>query len=85
MAARKRTLMDSIFCTFLKSLHQVRNRNKSRCQMSNPQDFLEFLGSLDVIRIRPSLDCYCKVNSVQEACAKCFVVHILKFENLQTT
>ena len=26
-----------------------------------------------------------KVNSVQEACAKCFVVHILKFEILQTT
>ena len=26
-----------------------------------------------------------KVNSVQEACAKCFVVHILKFDNLQTT
>ena len=23
-----------------------------------------------------------KVNSVQEACAKCFAVHILKFENL---
>ena len=27
----------------------------------------------------------CKVNSVQEACAKCFAVHILKFEILQTT
>ena len=26
-----------------------------------------------------------KVNSVQEACAKCFAVHILKFEILQTT
>ena len=26
-----------------------------------------------------------KVNSVQEACAKCFPVHILKFEILQTT
>ena len=26
-----------------------------------------------------------KVNSVQEACAKCFVVHILKFEILQIT
>ena len=26
-----------------------------------------------------------KVNSVQEACAKYFVVHILKFEILQTT
>ena len=25
-----------------------------------------------------------KVNSVQEACAKCFAVHILKFEILQT-
>ena len=24
-----------------------------------------------------------KVNSVQEACAKCFAVHILKFEILQ--
>ena len=27
---------------------------------------------------------FCKVNSVQEACAKCFVVHISKFEILQT-
>ena len=27
----------------------------------------------------------CKVNSVQEACAKCFAVHMLKFEILQTT
>ena len=27
---------------------------------------------------------YFKVNSVQEACAKCFAVHILKFEILQT-
>ena len=26
-----------------------------------------------------------KVNSVQEACAKCFAVHLLKFEILQTT
>ena len=26
-----------------------------------------------------------KVNSVQEPCAKCFAVHILKFEILQTT
>ena len=26
-----------------------------------------------------------KVNSVQEACVKCFVVHILKFEILQIT
>ena len=26
-----------------------------------------------------------KVNSVQEACTKCFVVHTLKFEILQTT
>mgnify|MGYP001263156255 CR=1 FL=1 len=26
-----------------------------------------------------------KVNSVQEACAKCFVVHILRFEILQIT
>ena len=26
-----------------------------------------------------------KVNSVQEACVKCFAVHILKFEILQTT
>ena len=26
-----------------------------------------------------------KVNSVQEACTKCFAVHILKFEILQTT
>ena len=26
-----------------------------------------------------------KVNSVQEACAKCFAVHISKFEILQTT
>ena len=26
-----------------------------------------------------------KVNSVQEACAKCFTVHLLKFEILQTT
>ena len=25
-----------------------------------------------------------KVNSVQEACAKCFAVHLLKFEILQT-
>jgi hypothetical protein len=27
----------------------------------------------------------CKVNSVQEACAKCFTVHILEFEILQIT
>ena len=27
----------------------------------------------------------CKVNSVQEACAKCFAVHILKFEILKIT
>ena len=26
-----------------------------------------------------------KVNSVQEACAKCCVVHLSKFETLQTT
>ena len=26
-----------------------------------------------------------KVNSVQEACAKCFAVHFLKFEILQIT
>ena len=26
-----------------------------------------------------------KVNSVQEACSKCFAVHLLKFEILQTT
>ena len=26
-----------------------------------------------------------KVNSVQEACAKCFVVHLIKFKILQTT
>ena len=28
---------------------------------------------------------FCKVNLVQEACAKCFAVHILKFEILQNT
>ena len=28
---------------------------------------------------------FCKVNSVQEACAKCFAVHILEFEILQTS
>ena len=28
---------------------------------------------------------FVKVNSVQEACAKYFVVHMLKFEILQTT
>ena len=28
---------------------------------------------------------HCKVNSVQEACAKCFEVHLLKFEILQIT
>ena len=28
---------------------------------------------------------FIKVNSVQEACAKCFAVHILKFEILQIT
>ena len=27
----------------------------------------------------------CKVSSVQEPCAKCFAVHISKFEILQTT
>ena len=27
----------------------------------------------------------CKVDSVKEACAKCFAVHILKFEIFQTT
>ena len=27
----------------------------------------------------------CKVNSVEEACAKCFAVHILEFEILQIT
>ena len=26
---------------------------------------------------------FCKVNAVEEACAKCFVVHILKFEIVQ--
>ena len=26
-----------------------------------------------------------KVNSVQEACAKCFAAHLLKFEILKTT
>ena len=29
--------------------------------------------------------CFRKVNSVQEACAKCFGVHILRFEILQIT
>ena len=29
--------------------------------------------------------CFSKVNSVQEPCAKCFEVHILKFEVLQIT
>ena len=29
--------------------------------------------------------CRCKGNSVQEACTKCFAVHILKFEILQIT
>ena len=33
----------------------------------------------------PALHCTSKVNSVQEACTKCFAVHILKFEILQTT
>ena len=33
----------------------------------------------------PSCQGYSKVNSVQEACAKCFAVHILKFEILQIT
>jgi hypothetical protein len=28
---------------------------------------------------------FSKVNSVQEACAKCFAAHISKFEILQTT
>ena len=28
---------------------------------------------------------WCKVNSIQEACAKCFAVHKLRFEILQTT
>ena len=27
----------------------------------------------------------CKVNSVQEACTKCFAVHLLKFEIMQIT
>ena len=27
----------------------------------------------------------CKVSSIQEACAKCFAVHILKFKILQIT
>ena len=37
---------------------------------------------LDISNIKPIL---AKVNSVQEAFAKCFVVHLLKFEILQTT
>ena len=43
------------------------------------------------IKVKKSLDFYYhsikvhKVNSVQEACAKRFAVHILKFEILQTT
>ena len=28
---------------------------------------------------------YCKVNLVQEPCAECFAVHILRFEILQIT
>jgi hypothetical protein len=34
--------------------------------------------------LNPKIDSY-KVSSVQEACAKCFAVHILKFEILKIT
>ena len=37
------------------------------------------------VNIFCEMEWWCKVNSVQEACAKCFVVHILKFEILQIT
>ena len=42
------------------------------------QSSSEFSWTIDFTR-------YFKVNSVQEACAKCFAVHMLKFEILQFT
>ena len=38
----------------------------------------EVLKQQNILRVK------IKVNSVQEACAKCFVVHISKFEIVQT-
>ena len=44
------------------------------------------LVSLSVVAVfHQKIILWSKVNSVQEACAKCFAVHLLKFEILQTT
>ena len=41
---------------------------------------------LNLAEVANDFSCECdKVNSVQEACAKCFAAHNLKFEILQTT
>ena len=50
--------------------------------LSSNQGFIKIQGLLIIFWKLKNL---CKVNSVQEVCAKCFAVHILKFEVLQMT
>ena len=55
----------------------------------SPVNFWHLLDPFSLIQKTDSTslrkDRVCKVNSVEEACAKCFAVHILEFEILQIT
>ena len=51
----------------------------------NREKFLPNRFNSTVICAGSTVSKFDKVNSVQEACAECFAVHILKFEILQTT
>ena len=54
-------------------------------QMQRKKSYHTFSITAGNWSLNASQNLYHKVNSVQEACAKCFVVHIFKFEILQIT
>ena len=67
------------------ALSQSEAEEKEKQKLRSTSQILNKTGwCLLLILFLLSSEVFCKVNSVQEACAICFAVHILKFEILQT-
>ena len=69
----------------LASAKHLASNEHSDCDNSFVLSLLLSSSCEDGTDMKVNLSTICKVNSVQEVCAKCFAVHLLKFEIVQTT
>ena len=64
----------------LASAKHLASNEHSDCDNSFVLSLLLSSSCEDGTDMKVNLSTICKVNSVQEVCAKCFAVHLLKFE-----